>query len=386
MRPDMSNRDEFSPKTKTAVAARAGYRCSFTGCGKTTIGPSEESSEAVTMIGKAAHIAGAAPGRGSRRYLPEPTMTPETRMSIDNAIWLCANHADLIDRDEVTYTIEKLQAMKRAHEALQATAVRDGMNHDLGAGLLAIGPDVVCIGDIDNISTTSWKLLLRHFVIGDVHNVVTLIDGFTECAAQDRYVLCNELGDGRLLSGPPSLTKQDNGYSLLCHIEPGCSRIDAQNLGSSFALHPDTNDLYIKNGSIACVAGVEYLPQKIQSLLSVQRDEDVFHPDFGMRFFEYFEEFKGSPLLDWLFKLDVVRQASIPFTDGVLKRQYPPLQCVTRVRNVELLSETPTNNRLPIRVDLEVQGLGSWVRELSIYMPTKEQMTKRAELIAKRPL
>jgi hypothetical protein len=64
----MSNRDEFSLKTKTAVAARAGYRCSFTGCGKTTVGPSEESSEAVTMIGKASHISGAAPGRGSRRY------------------------------------------------------------------------------------------------------------------------------------------------------------------------------------------------------------------------------------------------------------------------------------------------------------------------------
>jgi hypothetical protein len=56
------------------------------------------------------------------------------------------------------------------------------------------------------------------------------------------------------------------------------------------------------------------------------------------------------------------------------------------VRNVELLSEAPTNNRLPVRVDLEVQGLGSWVRELTIYMPTKEQMAKRAELIAKRPL
>src|ERR1035441_10378753 len=64
----MSNRDDFSKKTKNAVAARAGWHCSFTGCGKSTVGPSEESSDAVTMIGKAAHICGAVPGPGSRQY------------------------------------------------------------------------------------------------------------------------------------------------------------------------------------------------------------------------------------------------------------------------------------------------------------------------------
>jgi hypothetical protein len=54
------------------------------------------------MIGKAAHICGAAPGPGSRRY--DSSMTAEERAHIDNAIWLCADHADLIDRDEVTYS------------------------------------------------------------------------------------------------------------------------------------------------------------------------------------------------------------------------------------------------------------------------------------------
>lgn len=177
----MSNRDELCDKTKKAVALRAGYRCSFAGCGKSTIGPSDESSEAVTMIGKAAHISAAAPGRGSRRYMT--TMTPEQRMRIENAIWLCADHADLIDRDEVTYTIETLQEMKRAHEAFQAKAVRTGTNHDLGAGLLAIGPDVVCMGDIENVSAATWMLRLKHFVIGDVHTLIAFIDGFSKIAA-----------------------------------------------------------------------------------------------------------------------------------------------------------------------------------------------------------
>jgi hypothetical protein len=163
----MSNRDEFSPKTKRAVAARAGWRCSFTGCSKLTVGPSEEASDAVTNIGKAAHICGAAPGQGSRRYVA--SMTPEERAGIDNAIWLCADHADLIDRDEVTYSIENLHAMKHEHETACAQAVCSGSNPDLGAGLLGIGPDVVCTGDISNITTATWTVRLRHFVVGDVY-------------------------------------------------------------------------------------------------------------------------------------------------------------------------------------------------------------------------
>jgi hypothetical protein len=47
---------------------------------------------------------------------------------------------------------------------------------------------------------------------------------------------------------------------------------------------------------------------------------------------------------------------------------------VTRVHSVELLSELPENNRLPLRVDLDVQGVGRWTHELPIYMPTRAQM------------
>ena len=379
----MSNRDEFGDKTKKAVALRAGYRCSFAGCGKSTVGPSDESSEAVTMIGKAAHISAAAPGRGSRRYIA--TMTPEQRMSIDNAIWLCADHADLIDRDEVTYTIEMLQAMKRVHEAFQAKAVRTGTNHDLGAGLLAIGPDVVCMGDVENISAASWMLRLKHFVIGDVHKLIAFIDGFARTAAQDRYVLSTELGDGRVLFDAPSLMKQEAGLALLCPVEVGFPRVDVQNLGSTFALHPETNDWYVLNGSLARVAGLDALPQNIQSALSMQRGENVFNPNAGMRFFEYFENFRGTHYLGWLMALDAVREAAIPFTDTVMNTQSTPLQCVTRVRSFELLSETPVNNRLPVRINFEIQGLGPWERELSIYMPTKEQMIERTKLVAQRP-
>jgi hypothetical protein len=64
---------------------------------------------------------------------------------------------------------------------------------------------------------------------------------------------------------------------------------------------------------------------------------------------------------------------------------HTPLQCVTRVRKVELLAGMPTKNRLPVRVDFDVQGIGPWTRDLSIYMPTAEQMADRAKMLAGMP-
>ena len=361
----MSNRDEFPESVKKAVAARASWHCSFTGCAKPTVGPSEESPDGVIMIGKAAHISGAAPGKGSRRY--DESMSPEERKSITNAIWLCAYHADVIDRDEVTYTIENLRAIKAEHEVRWGEMVRSGHSHDLGAGLLAVGPEVVCSGDIQQVAAESWTLRLKHFLEGDVHDVVSFIDGFVSAAPAHRYVLSNELGDGRVLSAAPALIKQDGGYTLQCPVARAFPRIRAQDLGSDLALHPETRDLYVdKKGDIARVSGIERLPQHVETVLSLQQGESPFYPDVGIRFFEYFEAYRGSPWLSLLMMLDVVREASIPFIDLASKKPYTQLRCVKRVHGFELLSEVPTNHRLPVRVDFDVNGLGRWQRELTI--------------------
>jgi len=378
----MNNRDDFSEKVKRAVAARAGWHCSLAGCAKLTIGPSGEAPDAIANIGEAAHICAAS--QGGRRY--DASMTPDERAGFDNAIWLCSDHAKLIDRDDVTFTADALRAMKREHEAACVRAVRTGSSANLATGLLAVGPDVVCTGDLTHIDAGSWTLHLRHFLIGDIHRIISFIDGFAGEAPENRYVLSNELGDGRVLIAPPSLTKHTDGYSLLCPVAPGVPRVDAQKIGSGLALHPETDDLYVDDrGGIARVAGVDYLPQRVREVLSMQRGESPFYPTFGMRSFEYFEAYRGTPWLDLLFKLDVVRQASIPFENGTTGQMHTPLQCVTRVRNVDLLADMPTNNRLPVRVDFDVQGIGPWTREMSIYVPTAEQMAERAKMLAGMP-
>jgi hypothetical protein len=313
-------------------------------------------------------------------------MTTAQRKHIDNAIWLCSDHADLIDRDEVKYTIEALQEMKRLHEAAQAIAVQTRTSEQLGTGLLAIGPHVVCVGDLESIGSIHWTLRLRHFVLGDAHQLIDFIDRFNALRRDDRYVLANELGDGRLFSEAPILTKKGGEILLACPITPAAPRLDVHKIGSMSAMHSETNDLYVKDGQIARVSGLEAFPQILRSALSMQRGENVFAPHAGVRFFEYFEDFKGSPWLSRLMMLDVVREASIPAPSVPGQESRTTLPSITRVRSFQLLSETPEAHRLPVHVGFDVQGLGLWEGQFSVYMPTREEMEERQRLVAQRPM
>jgi hypothetical protein len=115
------SRDDFSPATKRRLALRVCHRCSFPGCDAPTAGPSDEANDAVSNVGVAAHISAAASGPGARRYVP--SVTPEQRASIDNAIWLCQTHGKLVDSDESTWTVEALQKAKADAERRAKTRV-----------------------------------------------------------------------------------------------------------------------------------------------------------------------------------------------------------------------------------------------------------------------
>lgn len=364
----MSARDEFPEDTKRKVALRANHHCSFRGCPQPTSGPSDESPEAVNMIGKAAHIHAAASGPGARRYLA--SMTREARIHITNAIWLCATHADLVDRDEVTYTADMLRAMKAEHEANCAVRQRNAVSAgEAIPDLIAIGPDIVFVGELRSIENDVWSFHLRNFVDGDVQALIALIEHYDQSAPIDRYVIVNELGDGRALRAKPSFTKEPiGGYTVQCPVFPSAARIPAADLPKRWA-SADSHDLTAQNGNWAMVSGVDALPDQVKTCLSHQRGESPVHRDFGTRFAEYYNLLAGSPCFEQYLKLEVIRQAAIPYTDPTNNQQYTPLFCIERVFGIETLAAVPTKNWLPIRVDLSVKGLGRWRHDLSVCIP-----------------
>jgi hypothetical protein len=106
---------------------------------------------------------------------------------------------------------------------------------------------------------------LNHFLIGDLHKVISFISGFAS-EVPDRSYIRNELGDGRVLIAAPSLTKQTDGYNLLCPVAPGFPRIDAQKLGSDLARHCATwRGLIVSQSSCQTRVRIE---------LSIQTDRD----------------------------------------------------------------------------------------------------------------
>ncbi|TWT88080.1 hypothetical protein Mal64_15520 [Pseudobythopirellula maris] len=107
------NRDEFSSKTKTIVSQRAAYHCSFPDCRLSTLAASTHDKESSTNIGVVAHISAASPG--GPRY--DASLSLEERSSVSNAIFLCATHAALIDKNcGVDFPTQKLLCIKSQHE------------------------------------------------------------------------------------------------------------------------------------------------------------------------------------------------------------------------------------------------------------------------------
>jgi hypothetical protein len=121
----MRRPDDFPAKIKVKLAQRAQYICSFPGCNKHTIGPSNESISGVATIGVAAHIHAASPG--GKRY--DAGMSAEARKDIYNGIWLCQTHATLIDQDEQRYTSKKIRAWKEQRELCAESYLHGGIRN-----------------------------------------------------------------------------------------------------------------------------------------------------------------------------------------------------------------------------------------------------------------
>ena len=364
-------RDDFSSKTKNALALRANFKCSFTNCGRPTSGPNDSSPDSVTKIGVAAHIYAASPG--GARYLP--SMSSEERMSISNGIWLCPTHSTLIDRDTTAYTADILREMKVAHEN-QIQSEMSGLKK-ANIDLIALGPDLVFSAELIGFKGNAWQLRILHFILGDLHTLITFAECYEQIDSYDRYILVNSLGDGRQLSEPPELSKSVSDYVVTTKVRKSFPRIDAHDLPHDFALN-DAHDLNLTKGNRAVVSGVDALPQRIKSALSLQRGESPMHRNAGARLTEYFDLFRDSSWLSDLIKLEVIRHACVPYLDPIQKKEYTLLQSINRVYSIELLSTESKPNWVPFHFDLEVEGLGRWQRDISICIPINHDIKQEA--------
>jgi len=168
-------RQEFSPETKEIIRQRAGLQCSFPTCSRITVGAGPTARE-ITRNGEACHIYAAAEGgpRGQGNLTPEELIQPE------NGIWLCSDHATLVDSNSGRrYPPEVLLIYKRLQEARvqreqQGLYAPEGWLHELTirGGLLSPVDQTICFAKLNlfygPIATGKTAVLkwLRH-MLGD---------------------------------------------------------------------------------------------------------------------------------------------------------------------------------------------------------------------------
>lgn len=102
---------EPTPSTVKRLFAFSGNQCAFPKC-KTPL------VHDATVTADICHIRGRKPG--AARY--DANQTDASRHSFENLVLMCKLHHTIIDADEVSYTVERLLAMKREHGSLTPSA------------------------------------------------------------------------------------------------------------------------------------------------------------------------------------------------------------------------------------------------------------------------
>lgn len=98
-----------SDATIKRLYAVSGNRCAFPECKSPLVHEGK-------VTGRICHIKGNKPA--SKRY--DPNQSEEARQDFDNLVLMCPIHHDVIDADEVAYTVERLVTLKAEREQAQA--------------------------------------------------------------------------------------------------------------------------------------------------------------------------------------------------------------------------------------------------------------------------
>lgn len=130
-----------SQKTVKRLFALSGNRCAFPRCSLGLV-------QGTTVIGEICHIKGASPN-GPRH---DPAQSPTDRHDFDNLLLLCATHHKVVDDDEESYTVARLLAMKRSHEAV-THPLADGDASTGATLLLSVGQSGGLVAGTVNANT-----------------------------------------------------------------------------------------------------------------------------------------------------------------------------------------------------------------------------------------
>lgn len=354
-------RDDFSQSLKRKLAERVAWRCSFPGCNNTTIGPSSENNEDSINLGEAAHIYAAS--ENGPRF--NPAMSQDERKSIENAIWLCRQHARLIDIDYTNYSASTLVQWKKIAENKAYNNLKD-CNHELESleTLVSLGNGIIFTGIWKSVNGNNWTFRVGDFIVGSINDLKEF-----SVKPFDDFILVESQGDGRKLVNSFRWALVEDEYEIVVSVKDKALRIDPNTVGGDIALGKD-GDLLIENGGFKMVSGIERAKQTVLLTLSTRPGDIRYAPMSGSFFSKYYELYRGNiALLNKMLKLELIRLISIPTEfNGNVK---PDLNFINRVIDVEVRDLSLEKGMLPISFKLEWGNGSYWEGILNIFIRGK---------------
>jgi hypothetical protein len=289
-------------------------------------------------------------------------MSAAERKHISNGIWLCDNCSRIIDNDAISYPADRLREMKARHEESRYLHPNRRAHERLG-DVIAIGPNIVGVGQITGSGSGSFRLRITHFVMGTGNDLISIAGDFNRLPVRDRYVLLNELGYGLTLNSGMEVEKAGPAFDLRISVNPAEKRNPWD--GKTVTMDREMGRM---------LTGFDAFTQNIEGLLGMAIGDWVFHPRAGSRVSQFYHDYGGSPWFERFIKMDMIRLASIITGDKLDKSDVPPLRYVNVVRGIEVMDLNLVEQKLPLRVQLDLNGYGLWEQEIRVFIYTAEQL------------
>lgn len=231
---------------------------------------------------------------------------------------------DLYHLERIT-TILDQPSMRHVREQFLGTErpVRGAPRTD--TSLVALGPKVLARGRVHAAEGARWRATIAEpFLLGAEADLLRLADGFPNIADSERYVCVESMGEGRVLSSPIRWTYEEGGWQLELDVLPLAAR------SSALELHEDTSirmepPFGVEIGRT--VAGLERVPQRISTLLSINKGGWGIASEVGSRVAFLHDQFGRDQLASFV-AIEVARLAATPIWDEFHQRAEVPFDIV----------------------------------------------------------
>jgi len=364
----MNNRkgNEFSNKVRLKLAQRVAYHCSFPKCNKLTVGPVISNNDDVNIVGRACHIEAAS--NGGPRFNPE--LTSEERRSIDNGIWCCNSHADIIDNDLNTFSVSTLREWKKIAKTNTYREIDTSFTRiNNPTTLVQVSDNVIFEGVWYNlnIENSYISFLIKNFTYGNLDELKKFISNYTNLRIAQKYVVIESSGYGRQLKNKPEIETFDEEIVISFTIIERTEYVNPEHIMDAHLVFTDEGTDIDTNTDDGWIKGKDATIQTIQLLLGSNRGQWALDESFGSYLYKYYKDHhKNHELLGRLIKLEISRMSSIPEdADFEKSKMSIPIPTINWVENVIIIG----HSRNLLEIDLKLYFTDSVYFQRRISVP-----------------